>query len=112
MSRIQSSVGLITGIPIEETVTKLMALAARPRDLLNTRTQGLKSEQLAVTKLTSLVLALQFETNKLSSASLFQTKQVVSSNDDVLSMQYRRTATRRLGRISTASCKLHLLSNW
>ncbi|MEX2093498.1 MAG: flagellar cap protein FliD N-terminal domain-containing protein, partial [Pirellulales bacterium] len=85
MSRIQSSVGLITGIPIEETVTKLMALAARPRDLLNTRTEGLKSEQLAVTKLTSLVLALQFETNKLSSASLFQTKQVASSNDDVLS---------------------------
>ena len=35
MTRIQSSVGLITGIPIEETVNKLMAIAARPRDLLD-----------------------------------------------------------------------------
>ena len=34
MSRITSSVGLITGIPIEETVNKLMAVAARPRELV------------------------------------------------------------------------------
>jgi len=37
MSRIQSSVGLITGIPIEETVNKLMAVAARPRELMVNR---------------------------------------------------------------------------
>src|SRR3989304_1399159 len=34
MSRIQSGVGLITGIPIEETVKKLMAGAAPPRNLV------------------------------------------------------------------------------
>ena len=34
MGRIQSSVGLITGIPIQDTVDQLIKLAAKPRDLL------------------------------------------------------------------------------
>ena len=84
MARIQSSVGLITGIPIEETVTKLMQVAGQPRDLLVARTKTLDSERLAVTNLTSLMLAFQFEVNKLSDASLFRTKAVNSSDPDVL----------------------------
>jgi flagellar hook-associated protein 2 len=80
MSRISSSVGLITGIPIEETVNKLMAVAARPRELLANRSKALDSERLAVTKLTSLVLAFQFESNRLGSASLFSGKTITSSD--------------------------------
>lgn len=85
MSRIQSSVGLITGIPIEETVNKLMQVAAQPKNLLSNRTKLLESEKLAVTQLSSLLVALQFETNQLGKESLFQSKQVGSSNAAALS---------------------------
>src|SRR3990172_463155 len=84
MAGIQSSTGLITGIPIEDTVNKLLAIAARPRDLLDSRTKSLQSEQLAVGKLSSLLLAFQFEVNKFATGSLFQTKSVSSSDEEVL----------------------------
>lgn len=84
MGRIQSSVGLITGIPIEETVNKLMAIAARPKDLLTERTKSVDAERLAITHLTSLVLAFEFEVNRLSSADVFQTKTVTSSDANSL----------------------------
>ena len=44
MSRIQSSTGLITGIPIEDTVNKLMALASQPKATLDNRTKDLKNQ--------------------------------------------------------------------
>ena len=78
MSRITSSVGLITGIPIEETVTKLMAVAARPRELVVSRTRAIDAERLAITKLTSLALAFEFEANRLASSTLFDRKTATS----------------------------------
>ena len=45
MSRIQSSTGLITGIPIEDTVNKLMAIAAQPKNMLTNRTKSLASRE-------------------------------------------------------------------
>ncbi len=84
MSRIQSSVGLITGIPIEETVNKLMAIAARPRELLVERGKALDAERLAINQLSSLMLAFEFEVNKLASPDLFQTKAVTSSDETIL----------------------------
>jgi flagellar capping protein FliD len=84
MTRIQSSTGLITGIPIEETVNKLMEVAARPRTVLEDRTKLLQTEQAAVAQLSSLVLAFQFEANRFGSESVFQSKAVNSSDTDVL----------------------------
>src|SRR5262245_49110366 len=84
MSRIQSSTGLITGIPIEETVNKLMQVATQPRINLDNRTKALQSERLAVSNLSSLVLAFQFEVNRFGKDSLFQTKAVASSDKDVV----------------------------
>ncbi len=71
MSRITSSVGLITGIPIEETVKKLMEVAARPRDILNSRTEGLKQQQLALDTMGSRLLSFQFSINKLKASTVF-----------------------------------------
>lgn len=85
MTRIQSSTGLITGIPIEETVNKLMEIAKRPRNTLEDRTKLLQSEQLAVSQLSSLVLAFQFESNRFASENVFQAKSVKSSSTDVIS---------------------------
>ena len=84
MSRITSSVGLITGIPIEDTINKLMAIAARPRDLVASRARTLDAERLAVTKLTSLMVAFEFEVNRLASTTLFQGRTVASSDDTIL----------------------------
>src|SRR5215212_4760116 len=80
MSRIQSSTGLITGIPIQDTVDKLMAVAAQAKNNLSNRTQSLQSEKLAVTQLTSLLVAFQFESKQLATASLFDARQVTSSD--------------------------------
>jgi flagellar hook-associated protein 2 len=84
MTRIQSSTGLITGIPIEETVNKLMEIAKRPRDTLEDRTELLQSEQVAVNQLSSLILAFQFESNRFASENAFTSKTATSSNTDVL----------------------------
>lgn len=84
MGRIQSSMGLITGIPIEETVNKLMALATQPKTILSNRNQQLQSEKLAIQQLSSLVLAFKFEADKLGSTSLFDSKQATSSDTTAL----------------------------
>ncbi|HEY3395918.1 MAG TPA: flagellar filament capping protein FliD [Lacipirellulaceae bacterium] len=97
MTRIQSSVGLITGIPIEETVNKLMAVAARPRELVASRNKLIESERLAITNLTSLMLAFEFEVNKLSTANLFQAKTVTSSDSEVLSAKLASGGNPALG---------------
>lgn len=84
MTRIQSSVGLITGIPIEETVNQLMEVAAQPRDMVTDRNKLLQAESVAIDKLSSLVLALQFEANKLKSTSLFNSRTATSSDTKTL----------------------------
>ena len=83
MSAIQSSVGLITGIPIQDTVDQLMQIAARPRDTLITRTNEVQAERGAVDTLASLVLSLQFSANSLDNDSIFGSRAAASSNSSV-----------------------------
>lgn len=85
MGRIQSNIGLITGTPIGETVTKLMELAAKPRNMLAERTQKLQEEQVAVTELSAMLLSVQYITDNLGKEDLFDKRNVVSSNEAVLS---------------------------
>ena len=47
MGQIQTSMGLITGIPILDTVDKLMAISARPRDLITARNDDLQAPEFA-----------------------------------------------------------------
>ncbi len=84
MAGISSSTGLITGIPIQDTVNKLMQVASQPHDQLDARNKTLQSEQVAVSQLSSLVLALKFDSDKLGKASLFQTKAVASTDTSIL----------------------------
>jgi flagellar hook-associated protein 2 len=80
MTRIQSSTGLITGIPIQDTVDKLMAVASQPKITLTNRTKLLESQKLAVTQLTSLLVAFQFETQQIGAESLFDSRQATTNN--------------------------------
>ncbi len=96
MSAIQSSVGLITGIPIQDTVDQLIAIASRPRDQLLVRNQGVQAEQAAVDTLSSLVLSLQFSTNQLNNSSTF-TSRTVNSSSNAVSATVANGATPPVG---------------
>ncbi|PQO30701.1 hypothetical protein C5Y96_14670 [Blastopirellula marina] len=85
MAGIQANTGLITGIPITETVKQLIALEAQPRDLLVTRTEAINSEAKAIAELTASVLSFQFTAKKFEKASLFNTSKATSSNTTFLS---------------------------
>lgn len=85
MGRIQSSIGLITGVPIADTVEQLIALNARPRDLLVNRTQLLQSEQSAITELTAAVLGVQLAGRNLAKTDQFSKTTAASSNSSLLS---------------------------
>lgn len=80
MGRIQSSVGLISGFPIQETVDKLLAISARPRDLLASRTAALKQEQVAITELTALVIGVQLSAKRLQGVTQYSETKVSSSD--------------------------------
>jgi flagellar hook-associated protein 2 len=95
MGRITSSVGLITGLPITDTVNQLMALQARPRDLLISRTQSLTQQQTAFSELTGLLLSVQITARNLAKGELFQQRTISTSNADVLSATL--TGTPALG---------------
>ncbi|MGI8978885.1 MAG: flagellar filament capping protein FliD [Pirellulaceae bacterium] len=80
MGRIQSDIGLITGINIKDTVDKLIALQGRTRDLATERQAFLKSQQTAVTELLALTIGVQIAGKKFKDASLYTKKDVTSSN--------------------------------
>jgi len=84
MGRINSSVGLITGLDIAGTVDKLVAIEGQRRDLIKTRNDGLSKQQVAVTDLTARLLNVQLNVKKLITPDLFQAKKVTSSADTLL----------------------------
>lgn len=86
MSQIQSSVGLITGIPIEETVNQLMQIASRPRITLENRTKELTAERTALDQLGGLLLGFRFSATKLSSTSLYSATKATSSATSLLTV--------------------------
>ncbi|MEQ8210401.1 MAG: flagellar filament capping protein FliD [Lacipirellulaceae bacterium] len=84
MGRITSNVGLITGLPITDTVDQLMSVAGRPRDLLQARTQDLLSQQGAINTLSTRLASFEFSINKLNSLSVYQARDTVSSDEEKL----------------------------
>lgn len=83
MGRITSSIGLTTGINIEDTVNKLMELASQPKDTATARKTALGTQQAAITDLTALTLGVQFAVKRLSTPA-FYTKSAVTSSSTVL----------------------------
>jgi flagellar hook-associated protein 2 len=93
MGRITSDVGLNTGIPITETVEKLIAIQARPRVRLENQLATIKAQQTAVVELTTLVISLQLAMRKLKVTDPFTKKAVTSSHPDLLTATAGSTAT-------------------
>lgn len=84
MGRIQANNGIISGIPITETVNQLMQIEARPRDLLVSRINTLQTQQVAITELTATLISVQLAARKLTDTKLFQSKNVTSSQPNLL----------------------------
>ncbi|HUT11158.1 MAG TPA: flagellar filament capping protein FliD [Thermoguttaceae bacterium] len=84
MGRIQTNIGLITGIPIGDTIEQLMKLAARPRDLITERTDDLTAEQVAITDLMATLVSVKFVSDNLGKEGLYDRRKVTSSDTSVL----------------------------
>lgn len=85
MARISSSIGLTTGLDIQNTVDQLVKIQSGRRDALVSRTNALSTQKTEVIKLETLLIGLQFTTNRLATSSLYQQRTVTSSNDSLLS---------------------------
>lgn len=111
MGRIQSNVGLTTGLDIEKTVEQLMAVSARPRDRLQTRVQGIQAQQVAINELTALVIGVQLQSTRLGNAANLASVSAATSKSDVLTATSSGTAapgtyairTVQLAQTATAS---------
>ena len=84
MGRIQSNIGLITGMPIGDTVDQLMVFSAKPRDMLIQRTGTLQKEPIAVTELSALLMAVQYVSQNLGKPDIYDQRQVSSNNANLL----------------------------
>ena len=86
MSRIQTNVGLITGVPIAETVEQLLSISARPRNQLSNRLQGFQDQQVAFNDLMASIIGLQLASDKFGADNIFSEKAVSSSDSSILSV--------------------------
>lgn len=84
MGRITSSIGLVSGVPIAETVEKLVALQTGPRDQLVASVKKTTERQTAVVDLTARLIALQFSSNALGQTSSFDAVTAASSDTNTL----------------------------
>ena len=86
MGTISSGVGLISGMDIQSIVTQLMAIDARPRDMLSQRIEILTTQQTALMGLQARVMALQLAAANFNQESVFQQKAVSSTDESVLTV--------------------------
>ena len=84
MGRIQSNIGLVTGVDIQGTVDQLMNLNAISRDRLQARIKDMQSEQTALTGLMTQIVGVQLTTDRLGQSSLFSSTSVSSGNTQAL----------------------------
>jgi len=91
MGRITSNIGLITGLPITDTVEQLVKVQARPRDLLVSRNETASMQLEAITNLTGLTLSLQVLAKNLAKTELYTETKATSSNASALSVSVTGT---------------------
>lgn len=91
MGRIQTNVGLITGVPIGDTVDQLMQIEARPQTNLQDANKKIDSERAALTELATLFLAAQYPVKNLLKSELYTKRSATSSNQAALSARVTGT---------------------
>ncbi len=84
MGTITSGIGLISGLDIQGLVSQLMALEARPLEVLQTRIATTRDQQTAYTALNIRLTALKGAVAALARAGSYTATTATSSNDKVL----------------------------
>ena len=97
MAGIQASTGLVTGIDIQGTVDKLIALQARPRDRLSKQVKDTQAKQTAIADLTASVIGVQLSVKYLEKTALFEQRAVTSSSPAILTAAAAGTTAAALG---------------
>lgn len=84
MGTISSSVGLISGMNIQEVVKQLMAIESRPLNLIKARIQEVQKQQVAYTELSARLTAALGAIRRLAQPSAFSVRKAGSSDENVL----------------------------
>lgn len=84
MAGLQTSVGLISGIPIQDTVAKLIEIEATPKVNLEKRNETLQKQQAAFVQLTALFNTTMYMMKNLGKIDVYTSRSVKSSNDALL----------------------------
>jgi len=110
MGRIQTNVGLITGVPIGDTVDQLMSIESRPRDNLQTANKKIESERTAITELSVLFLAAQYPVKNLLKDAVYTKRSATSSNESALTA--RVTGTPSVGNYIFTPIRTTQVDQW
>ncbi|HEX7009164.1 MAG TPA: flagellar cap protein FliD N-terminal domain-containing protein, partial [Phycisphaeraceae bacterium] len=84
MGQITTGVGLISGLPIADIIDQLMAIEARPKQLVQKQNAILTSQQTAYQEINAKLLALKLSAASLANATTFKATAATSSNESVL----------------------------
>ncbi len=84
MGGVSTGVGIFSGINTAQLITQLLAIDARPKQLVQSRILTLQQQKAAYLDINSALLALKTAATKFGTAKTFQTTRAVSSNPDVL----------------------------
>ena len=84
MGRISSGVGLVSGINSKDIIDQLMAIESRPKDLLQSRIDGISQQKLAYTDLSTRLTSLRINSQSLNKPSSFQGAATTSSDEGVI----------------------------
>jgi flagellar hook-associated protein 2 len=84
MGRIQSSVGLISGIDSGALIEQLLAVSARPKQSMEQRLESLTGQRQSVTELMTLLIGLQLTARQLGQSNLYASNKVNSSEPRLL----------------------------
>src|SRR3954468_19394971 len=84
MGRITSGVGLVSGINSKDIIDQLMTLESRPKDLLQSRIDGISQQKLAYTDLNTRLTSLRINGQSLNKAATFQSATATSGDESVV----------------------------
>ncbi|MCP4246933.1 MAG: flagellar filament capping protein FliD [bacterium] len=107
MSGISSGVGLLSGLPTSDIIAQLMAIEARPMNLLQERVSLVQAQRSAFVELSARLLGLKSRVQPLDEPSFFRVFKGNSSDEDVLTAVAGEDAA-----VGTFSFQVHsLVSN-
>jgi flagellar hook-associated protein 2 len=84
MGRITSGVGLVSGINSKDIIDQLMALEAKPKDLIQKRIDSVGEQKLAYTDLQTRLTTMRISASSFKKPSFFEASTATSSDEDVL----------------------------